>query len=88
MDRQFTTEYMTEGKTVAFIGSSGVGKSTLINCLLGEALLDIQGLRNQVSFEFRQCGTRFIKDGKEHILQKKYLCFQVRKADINYYSVK
>lgn len=28
--------YLIEGKTVAFIGSSGVGKSTLINKLIGE----------------------------------------------------
>ena len=27
--------YLTLGQTVAFIGSSGVGKSTIINCLLG-----------------------------------------------------
>lgn len=38
--------YLRQGRTVAFIGSSGVGKSTLINCLLGEARLDTQGLRN------------------------------------------
>ena len=38
--------YITEVKTVAFIGSSGVGKSTLINCLLGEQRLDTNGLRN------------------------------------------
>lgn len=38
--------YLSPGRTVAFIGSSGVGKSTLINCLLGEARLDTQGLRN------------------------------------------
>ena len=38
--------YITEGKTIAFIGSSGVGKSTLINCLLGEQRLDTNGLRN------------------------------------------
>lgn len=38
--------YILEGKTVAFIGSSGVGKSTLINCLLGEKRLETNGLRN------------------------------------------
>lgn len=38
--------YLAEGKTIAFIGSSGVGKSTLINCLLGEKYLDTNGLRN------------------------------------------
>lgn len=39
-------KYITNGKTVAFIGSSGVGKSTLINCLLGEERLCTGGLRN------------------------------------------
>lgn len=38
--------FISEGKTCAFIGSSGVGKSTLINCLLGEERLDTNGLRN------------------------------------------
>lgn len=38
--------YMTPGKTVAFVGSSGVGKSTLINHLLGEERLKTGGLRN------------------------------------------
>lgn len=38
--------YIGEDKTVAFIGSSGVGKSTLINRLLGENRLDTNGLRN------------------------------------------
>ena len=37
--------YIVEGKTVALIGSSGVGKSTLINRLLEEDRLDTNGLR-------------------------------------------
>jgi len=39
-------EYVKENQTVAFIGSSGVGKSTLINCLIGDDKLDTNGLRN------------------------------------------
>ena len=38
--------YISQGKTVAFVGSSGVGKSTLINRLLGEERLATDGLRN------------------------------------------
>lgn len=38
--------YLKQGKTVAFIGSSGVGKSTLINRLAGEDLLITKELRN------------------------------------------
>lgn len=38
--------YLKPGKTAALIGSSGVGKSTLINRLLGEDMLATNGLRN------------------------------------------
>ena len=38
--------YITKGRTIAFVGSSGVGKSTLINRLLGEERLATDGLRN------------------------------------------
>lgn len=37
--------YVTPGKTVAFIGSSGVGKSTLVNHLAGHEVLRTSGLR-------------------------------------------
>lgn len=39
-------EYIKEGETVVFIGSSGVGKSTLINRLLGAEQLDTQNIGN------------------------------------------
>lgn len=38
--------YVTEGKTIAFIGSSGVGKSTLINRLMGEEVLFTKEIRS------------------------------------------
>ncbi|MGP6140179.1 ribosome small subunit-dependent GTPase A [Jeotgalibaca sp. A127] len=39
-------KYVAPGKTVAFIGSSGVGKSTLINHLVGKEIMMTRGLRN------------------------------------------
>ena len=38
-------EWCVEGKTVALLGSSGVGKSTLINTLLGESAQDTNAIR-------------------------------------------
>ena len=43
-----------------------------------------QCLRQNVSFEFRQCGTHFIKDGKEQVLPVMALMAQARKANINF----
>ena len=47
--------------------------------------LDIreQCIRKNVSFESRQCGSYFIKDGKIYKLQTKDLCSQARKANID-----
>ena len=47
-----------------------------------------QCIRKNVSFEFRQCGTHFIKDGKAYTLQTKNLCAQARKAGINYKAIR
>ena len=51
-------------------------------------VLDIreQCINKNVSFEFRQCGTHFIKDGKAYTLNTRDLCSQARKANINYRS--
>ena len=43
-----------------------------------------QCIGKNVSFEFRQCGTHFIKDGKRYTLPVRQLCSQARKADINW----
>jgi ribosome biogenesis GTPase len=37
--------HITAGRTIGFIGSSGVGKSSLMNCLLGNDLQAVGGLR-------------------------------------------
>ncbi len=43
-----------------------------------------QCIRKRVNFEFRQCGTYFIKDDRQYKLQTKDLCKQARLANINY----
>jgi len=43
-----------------------------------------QCLSRNVHFEFRQCGTHFIKDGKRYTLNVRDLCSQARKANINF----
>lgn len=49
-------------------------------------VLNIRGqcIRKNVSFEFRQCGTHFIKDSKEYKLQTKDLIKQAKLANINF----
>lgn len=42
-------EYLSVGKTVALLGSSGVGKSSLVNGLLGEERLASQAVRREDS---------------------------------------
>ncbi|MFC1570053.1 ribosome small subunit-dependent GTPase A, partial [bacterium] len=37
--------FLNSGQTVAFIGSSGVGKSTLVNVLMGDEIMDVREVR-------------------------------------------
>ncbi|GAB2646570.1 ribosome small subunit-dependent GTPase A [Vibrio panuliri] len=46
---QQLTAWCKQGKTVAFMGSSGVGKSTLVNSLLGEETQETGGIREHDS---------------------------------------
>jgi Bacteriophage protein gp37 len=50
-----------------------------------EWVLDIrqQCINKNVSFEFRQCGTYFVKDGKRYTLKTNELCKQARLANID-----
>ena len=49
-------------------------------------VLDIrtQCIKTDTAFEFRQCGTHFIKDSKRYKLKYRELTEQARKANINY----
>ncbi len=43
------SKYLIKGKTLVFLGSSGVGKSSLVNTLAGEKIMDINGIREDDS---------------------------------------
>ena len=43
-----------------------------------------QCLAHHAHFEFRQCGTHFIKDGKSYTLNVRELCSQAKKANLNF----
>lgn len=41
--------YLQPGKTAVFLGSSGVGKSSLVNALAGETMMDVNNIREDDS---------------------------------------
>ena len=41
--------YLQKGKTLVFLGSSGVGKSSLVNAFAGETVMDTNGIRENDS---------------------------------------
>ncbi|WP_434752087.1 ribosome small subunit-dependent GTPase A [Paenibacillus amylolyticus] len=42
-------DYLKKGKTVVFLGSSGVGKSSLVNALAGKVVMSVQEIRENDS---------------------------------------
>ena len=46
---QRLNSYLQPGKTVVFLGSSGVGKSSLVNALAGENIMAVNGIREDDS---------------------------------------
>lgn len=42
-------EYLQPGKTIVFLGMSGVGKSSLLNCLIGEEAMAVKAVREDDS---------------------------------------
>ena len=42
---QQLSRWLAKGQTIALLGSSGVGKSTLINALMGSAIQETKGIR-------------------------------------------
>lgn len=43
------SKYLKKGNTLVFLGSSGVGKSSLVNALAGEDIMDTNGIREDDS---------------------------------------
>lgn len=44
-----------------------------------------QSVNTNTNFEFRQCGTNFIKSGKQYKLKVQQLCSQAKQANIDYH---
>lgn len=75
-------KYLDNIELVVVGGESDVNARTLdFNWVLD---IRNQCINKNVNFEFRQCGTNFIKDGKKYKLQVKELCKQAKLANINY----
>jgi len=74
-------EYLDNVELVVFGGESdGNARPLNYNWVLS---IREQCITKGVRFEFRQCGTRFIKDGKDYTLNVRDLCSQARKANID-----
>ena len=75
-------KYLDDIELVVVGGESDINARTLNY----DWVLDIrkQCINKNVGFEFRQCGTHFIKDNVEYKIKNKDLISQAKKANIDY----
>ncbi len=81
LESVFLTPYLKDVELVVVGGESDRNARPLDY----QWVLDIRQecIKENVHFEFRQCGTHFIKDGKLYTLSTRDLASQARKANIN-----
>lgn len=81
LERMDLTKYLENVELVVVGGESDINARALDY----DWVLEVreQCIAQSVPFEFRQCGTHFIKDGTLYNLNVRELCAQARKAGIN-----
>ncbi|MDF2587566.1 MAG: hypothetical protein K0S41_1407 [Anaerocolumna sp.] len=86
LERIDIAEYLDESVECVVVGGES---GSNVRPLSYDWVLDIreQCMNKNVSFEFRQLGSIFMKDGTTYKVQRQNLCAQARKAGINYKAV-
>jgi len=83
LERIELQDYLDEGIDCVVVGGESGSNVRLLDY---EWVLDVrqQCINKNVSFEFRQVGSIFIKDHITFKIQRQYLCSQAKKANINF----
>lgn len=81
IERVDLTDHLKNVELVVVGGESDINARTLEYSWVLQ--IREQCIKNKVHFQFRQCGTHFIKDGKMYHLNTKILCSQAKKAGID-----
>lgn len=76
-------EQYLSGIDLVVVGGESDSNARLLNYDWVLSLRE-QCIKSNVHFEFRQCGTHFIKDDRYYKLKTSDLCKQAKKANINY----
>lgn len=86
LENIYIEKYLDDIELVVVGGESDYNARPLDYCWVRN--IREQCIRKNIDFEFRQCSTHFIKDGKQYTLQTKDLCKQAKLADIDFKSAK